>query len=309
MTTVPSAVVAAAPPTWARWLLAIRPKTLAAAVVPVAVGTALADAMGGARLGPALAALAGALLIQVGTNLTNDYYDFVRGADTAARIGPRRVTQQGLIPPRRVLGAAFVAFGGAALVGVYLIARGGWPIAIAGFLSLLSGYAYTGGPWPLGYHGLGDVFVFVFFGLVAVAGTFYVQVLRLGLAPLLAGCAVGALATSLLAVNNLRDAATDAVAHKRTLVVRLGTTAGRIEWFGMVALAFLVPVALWGSGLAPAAVLLSLAALPVAFRAARLVLEKSGGHLDEALGATAGVMIAFGAFLCAGLEIGHRWHP
>ena len=157
------------------WLLAIRPKTLTAGAVPVFVGTGLAFGEGHGRLLPALAALAGALLIQIGTNLVNDYYDFIRGADTAERQGPVRVTQAGLIRPATVLRAAMVVFGLAFGVGLYLVGVGGWPIVAIGLLSLLCGYAYTGGPFPLGYHGLGDVLVMLFFGFIAVGGTYFVQ--------------------------------------------------------------------------------------------------------------------------------------
>ncbi|HVE83920.1 MAG TPA: 1,4-dihydroxy-2-naphthoate octaprenyltransferase, partial [Myxococcales bacterium] len=186
---------AATRPSLSTWVMAFRPKTLTAAVAPVMVGTALAYARGQGRALAALAALAGALLIQIGTNLTNDYYDFKKGADTAERLGPRRVTQGGLIAPDAVLRAAVLAFALAMAVGVYLVAIAGWPILVAGLLSVLCGYAYTGGPYPLGYHGLGDVFVFVFFGLVAVPGTFYAQALRLVPAVWPAAVAIGATGT------------------------------------------------------------------------------------------------------------------
>ncbi|HYX90253.1 MAG TPA: 1,4-dihydroxy-2-naphthoate polyprenyltransferase, partial [Myxococcaceae bacterium] len=204
-------------PGLAAWILAARPKTLAAAVMPVCVGTALAYGSGKGRAGPALAALAGALLIQIGTNLANDFFDFKKGADTGARLGPTRVTQAGLIAPEAVFTAAMLAFGAAVAVGLYLTWVAGWPILVIGLLSVASGYAYTGGPYPLGYHGLGDAFVFVFFGLVAVAGTYYAHALALTPLAVAAGVPLGALSTGLLAVNNLRDVETDARAGKRTL--------------------------------------------------------------------------------------------
>src|SRR5262249_10960709 len=175
----PVTVAAPAPsPSLRTWLLAARPKTLTAAVVPVVVGTGLALGQGMAVLWPALAALVGAMLIQIGTNLTNDYYDFRKGADTHERVGPTRVTQSGLTSPQTVLAAGAACFALATLVGVALVARGGWPFVVIGLASVLAGWAYTGGPFPLGYLGLGDLFVMVFFGLVAVPGTFYAQALR-----------------------------------------------------------------------------------------------------------------------------------
>jgi len=162
-------------PGLAVWVLAARPRTLTAAVTPVVVGTAVAASQGSFRPLPALAALLSAMSLQIGTNLANDYHDFERGADTAERVGPRRVTQSGLVPPRTVRAAAIGMFALAFAVGIYLTVAGGWPILVVGIASIAAGWAYTGGPWPLGYHGLGDAFVFVFFGLVAVTGTVYVQ--------------------------------------------------------------------------------------------------------------------------------------
>ncbi len=193
-------------PTLKTWLMAARPKTLTAALVPVMVGTALAYGLGVGRWLPALAALVGAMFIQIGTNLTNDYYDFKKGADTEERLGPQRVTQSGLIAPGTVLASALTFFGLAVATGIYLVVVGGWPIVAIGLASVLAGYAYTGGPFPLAYHGLGDVFVFIFFGLVAVPGTFYVQALTVGPAAWWAAIPVGAIGTALLVVNNLRDA-------------------------------------------------------------------------------------------------------
>ena len=281
------------------WVLAARPRTLTAAVVPVVVGTAVAAAGGGMRLVPAFAALLSAICIQIGTNLANDYHDFQRGADTHERVGPRRVTQSGLIAPRTVRAAALAAFGAAALLGAYLAAVGGWPILMTGVLSILSGWLYTGGPWPLGYHGLGDVFVFVFFGLVATAGTIYVQMRSVPTAGWIAAVPIGALATAILVVNNLRDIATDAKAGKRTLAVRLGRGATRVEYLALLAVAFAAPFALLP--FARGWVLLPLAALPLAIPPLRLVLRAEGAALNEALGATARLQLAYGALLAAGL--------
>ncbi len=227
------------------WLLAIRPKTLTAGAVPVLVGTGLAYGEGAARFAPALAALAGSLVIQVGTNLANDYYDFMKGADTAERLGPVRAAQAGLLAPACVLRGSLLAFATALLIGTYLVSIGGWPIVAIGLASLFCGYAYTGGPFPLGYHGLGDPLVLLFFGFVAVGGTHYVQAGTLGADALWAGLAVGALGTALIVVNNVRDRDTDVKAGKRTLAVRLGPVGARAEYFVLLAVAYGVPVILW----------------------------------------------------------------
>ncbi|MFZ5467899.1 MAG: 1,4-dihydroxy-2-naphthoate polyprenyltransferase [Myxococcota bacterium] len=284
--------------------MAIRPRTLSAGVVPVAVGSSLAFAQGVGRPLAALAALAGALLIQVGTNLANDYYDFVRGADTGERLGPPRVTQQGLLAPPRVLAAALGAFAAATLVGVYLVIVAGWPIVVVGLVSILAGYAYTGGPFPLGYHGLGDLFVFIFFGVVAVAGSYYVQALALHPAVWFAAMPVGALGTVLLVVNNLRDVRTDARAGKRTLVVLLGVPAARSEYVFLLVAAFATPVAMWALGVARPWVLLPLTCLPLVFRPLRCVLTREGAALNEALRDTARLGLVFGLLFAVGLWLG-----
>ncbi len=295
---------AAPSPSLRTWVLATRPKTLSAGVVPVAVGTALAFALGQGHLGAAAAALVGALLIQIGTNLTNDYYDWKKGADTRERLGPVRVTQAGLIAPRAVFRAAIASFALAFAVGMYLVAIAGWPIFAVGVLSLLFGYAYTGGPFPLGYNGLGDAFVFVFFGLVAVAGTFYVQALSLPVVALIAGVPVGALAVALLVVNNLRDVHTDAPVGKRTLVVRFGTRAGKWEYVLMLALSYATPLLLWVTGEASWLVLLPWVSAPLAFSPLRIVFRESGAILNTALAGTARLLLVFGLLFAAGLYLG-----
>lgn len=298
--------VIGARPSLARvWLLAARPKTLTAAFVPVAVGTALAFGHGVGRWAPALVALAGALFIQIGTNLVNDYYDFKKGADTAERLGPVRVTQSGLLSPKAVMTGAGVCCAAAVLCGLYLMAVAGWPVVAIGVTSLLSGYAYTGGPYPLGYHGLGDLFVFLFFGLVAVAGTYYVQALALTPSVWPAAAAIGAMGTELLVVNNLRDVETDTKAGKRTLVVRLGKAGGKAEYLLLLVLAYLMPVLLWTWGAKPT-VLLSLLSLPWAIFPVRTILTKSGAALNEALGSTAKLQLVFGLLLALGLWGGGR---
>jgi 1,4-dihydroxy-2-naphthoate octaprenyltransferase len=191
---------------------------------------------------PALAALLGALLIQIGTNLANDYYDFVIGGDNEDRVGPERVTQAGVFKPLTVRNAAFLVLGLALILGIYLVGIGGFPILLIGIASLICAVAYTGGPFPLAYHGLGDLFVFIFFGLVAVGGTYWVQALSFGPEVLCAGAGMGALATAILVVNNLRDIKTDAKAGKNTLAVRIGYTGTKVEFALLLLVAFLVPI-------------------------------------------------------------------
>ncbi len=223
------------------WVTASRPRTLTAAAAPVVLGTGLAIGRDGFRFGPALAALLGALLIQIGTNLANDYYDHLRGGDTEDRVGPIRVSQAGIIPPETVRNGAFLVLGLALLLGFYLVWVGGTPVVLIGIASLVCAVAYTGGPFPLAYHGLGDLFVFVFFGLVAVGGTYWVQALVFGPEVLLAGVGIGALATAILVVNNLRDIEPDARAGKRTLAVRIGLTGTKVEFALLLVLGFTVP--------------------------------------------------------------------
>ena len=281
------------------WVLAARPRTLTAAVTPVVVGTAVAASQGSFRPLPALAALFSAISLQIGTNLANDYHDFERGADTHERVGPRRVTQSGLVPPRTVRAAAIGTFAIAFLLGIYLTMVGGWPILAVGIASIAAGWAYTGGPWPLGYHGLGDAFVFVFFGLVAVTGTVYVQAHSVPQAAWIAAVPVGALATAILVVNNLRDIVTDAKAGKRTLATRIGVNATRVQYVLLLAIAFAAPFFLARTTTSWA--LLPLAALPLAVPPLRLVLRQTGGALNPALGGTARLQIAYGALLAIGL--------
>ena len=272
----------------------------------MAVGSALAWADYGFRPLPALAALAGALLIQIGTNLANDVLDYRKGADTAQRVGPTRVVQAGLLSPRAVAWGAGVSFGAAALVGLYLVlgAGGGWPILLLGVVSLAAGVLYTAGPFPLAYVGLGDLFVMAFFGIAAVSGTYYVQALQLSPASFWLGVAVGCLAVAILAVNNLRDIDTDRVAGKKTLVVRLGAGWARRYYAVLVALAFLLPVLLVaGRWLSPFG-LAVLVAVPSAIPPVRAVLAGAAGRaLLPILGLTASLQIVHAACLCAGLVV------
>ena len=226
------------------WLLAFRPKTLVAAASPVLIGSVMAYEAEKGHLISASAALVGALLIQIGTNLSNDYFDFVKGADTEERLGPIRATQAGWISPVIILRASVFVFGMALLVGFYLVWRGGWPILLIGLFSIVSGYLYTGGPYPLGYLGLGELFVLIFFGPVATGGTFYVQAFEITPEVVFAGLAPGLLSTSLLAVNNLRDINTDRKAGKRTLAVRFGSRFARLEYVLCLVCAVCVPTIL-----------------------------------------------------------------
>jgi len=281
------------------WILAARPPTLTAAAVPVLVGTAAAIHAGDFRLGVFVAALVAALLIQVGTNFANDVFDFERGTDTDERLGPPRVTQTGLVTPREVRFGMAAAFGGAALIGLYLAYVGGWPIIAVGAASIIAGVAYTGGPWPFGYHGLGDAFVFCFFGLVAVCGTYYLHTGEVSGLSIAAGCAVGCPVTAILIVNNLRDRATDARTGKRTLAVRLGDRATRVQYAATVAAAYALAIAM--AIVASPWLLLPLLSLPLAARLVSPVLGGAEGRaLNLTLKATAQFTLVFGVLLAAG---------
>ena len=226
------------------WFEAARPKTLPAAAAPVIMGSAMAFHDRVMHFPSAIAALAAALLIQIGTNLANDYFDFVKGADDKGRLGPTRATQAGLVAPSTMKRAFILTFLLAFIIGLYLIYQGGWPILLIGLLSILFGILYTGGPYPLGYNGLGDIFVLIFFGPVAVGGTYYVQALEINHVVLLAGLAPGLISTAILTVNNLRDINTDANAGKRTLVVRFGVGFAKKEYILSIMAACLLPLLL-----------------------------------------------------------------
>ena len=307
------------------WLMAARPRTLPAAIAPVLVGTAAAwwqlengcasasDAVGESavagvlcepdfRWGAFAAALIGSIFIQIGTNLANDYSDAKRGADTADRLGPVRVTSSGLVAPRRVLYATWLAFAVAVAAGIYLATVAGWVIIVVGAVSILAGVLYTGGPRPYGYAGMGELFVFLFFGLVAVNGSYFVQVEELHWAPLVLSVAVGLLSTAILVVNNVRDIETDRRAGKRTLAVRLGRertrdlfTAVIVGAFAALALAPLLTDA-------PPEVLLGLLALPLALPPLRAVRNRTDGpSLNGALGACGLLLAGFSLLVSAGL--------
>lgn len=307
------------------WILATRPRTLSAAAAPVAAGAGFAAADGVFLLLAALAALAGALLIQIATNLANDYYDFVKGGDTGDRLGPVRVTQAGILPPEAVFGGMVIALALALLVGAYLVLLGGWPVAVVGLVSMLMGVGYTGGPYPLSYHGLGDVFVFVFFGPVATGTTYYVQAGAWSPGAILAGAGLGAFSTAMLVVNNLRDRETDGAAGKRTLAVRFGDRFSVVQYFACLVAASLVPLAgvyLMGwspwtmlalAGLVPCAPAAGRVLAVLGDRSGRAPPDDAGGEpgepldrrtLNPALGMTARGVALYGAGLGAGALLG-----
>jgi 1,4-dihydroxy-2-naphthoate polyprenyltransferase len=292
------------------WLMAARLRTLPAAVAPVLVGTSIAVTRDVFRPGAFIAALLGAILIQVGTNLSNDYSDARRGADTEERLGPVRVTAGGLVPPKTVLLWTYLTFGAAALCGLYLVAVAGWELLVLGIFSILAGVLYTGGPRPYGSEGLGEVFVFLFFGLVAVAGSTFAQLESWPWEAFALAIPVGLLVTAILVVNNIRDMDTDRRAGKRTLAVRLGRERARMEYTGLMALGFLVllPIAaieiadsdswsaLWW--------LLPWLTAPLAVKLVGVVRTRvDGPTLNGALARTAGLQLLFCVLLTAGILI------
>lgn len=283
------------------WTLAARPKTLWAALTPVLIGTVLARADDAFSLWPALAAAWGAIWIQIGTNFANDYYDFKSGADRGERLGPLRVTQAGLVAPAAMKLATLIAFGLAFVAGLYLVWHAGWPIAIIGLASILFGILYTGGPYPLGYNGLGEAFVLVFFGPVAVAGTYYVQTLQIGIVPILAGLGPGWLSVAMLAVNNLRDLDNDRACGKRTLAARFGRPFARAEYLAAVYLAALTPVLLYLINPARPWSLITLVLPVLAVSTARTVLTRTDGSaLNGVLATTGQLMLAYAALFSIG---------
>jgi len=284
------------------WVMAARVRTLPAAVAPVLVGTSLALGDGHFNPWAFLAALFGALFIQVGTNLSNDYSDARRGADTEDRLGPVRVTAGGLVPPSQVLAATYITFGLACLCGVYLIIVAGWELLILGAASILAGVLYTGGPRPYGYEGLGEVFVFLFFGIVAVAGSYYVQVQHWPWQAFVCAVPVGLLASAILVVNNVRDLETDRRAGKRTLAVRLGRARTRTLYAGMLLIAFLTAPLPWPLGSMSAWLLLPWLSAPLALRLVRVVRERADGPaLNGALAGTGMLQLVFCLLFSAGI--------
>jgi 1,4-dihydroxy-2-naphthoate polyprenyltransferase len=282
------------------WFMAARPRTLPAALAPVLVGSALAIQDGEFDGFAFAAALLGALLIQVGTNLSNDYSDARRGADTEDRLGPVRVTAGGLVPPRQVLLATYISFGLAVLCGIYLIVVAGWVLLAIGAASILAGVLYTGGPRPYGYEGLGELFVFLFFGVVAVTGSYYVQNQHLKWQAFVASVPVGLIAADILVVNNVRDIDSDRRAGKRTLAVRLGRERTRALYPALLAVAYLALIPL-AFGLS-AWVLLAVLSVPLALRLVAIVRTRTdGGSLNGALARTGMLQLVFCLLLGAGI--------
>lgn len=298
------------------WLIAARPHTLPAAAAPVFVGTGLAVYTGVFAMLPALFALLGALLIQIGTNFANDYYDARSGVDTEDRQGFTRVTQSGLIDPADVRSAMVATFTLAVLVGSYLVAVGGVPIIVIGVVSIASGVLYAGGPYPFGSHGLGDLFVFIFFGIVAVTGTYYVQAVSfvpafplwlpsdtLPVIAILASLPAAALATNILVVNNMRDRETDRAAGKYSLAVMIGYRWSRIEFLVLTGVAYTVPILFWYLGYGPF-VLAPLLTLPYAFPIIRTILQRTdGAALNPALAQVAKLLAAHSFLFALGLAL------
>jgi len=284
------------------WFEAARPRTLGAAFAPVIIGTAMAYGEHAFHWPSAVCALAGALLIQIGTNFANDYFDFVKGADTAERKGPRRATHAGLVTPAAMRRAAITTYAAALIPGAYIIRHGGWPFAVIGVLAILFGVLYTGGPYPLGYLGLGDVFVFIFFGPVAVGGTYYLQAQTLTAAALIAGLAPGLLSVALLSVNNLRDINEDRQAGKRTLAVRFGVGFARAQYVASTVLAcvavplyFATSTGVWLFALAPLSMV-----VPARKSLVAALMSPPGPGLNKLLAATGRLLLVFSVLFSLG---------
>lgn len=292
---------AARPSTAKIWLLATRPKTLTAAAVPVVVGTALAHAAGKFAPAQALAALLVAFFIQIGTNFANDLFDFKKGADTEERLGPLRVTSAGLVTPRQITIACALAMGLAFLCGLFLVYSTSWMLLIVGIVSILSGLAYTGGPFPLAYNALGDLFVFIFFGIVATVGTYYVQTLSLDPAAFWYSVPVGALSTAILIVNNLRDVHTDKKHDKTTTAVLLGPSLTRYFYLAMVLLAYAVPVGMYLTEKGPALAMLALGSFPIAIISTKNVWTRQGAELNKVLAQTSILLLTTCLLMSIGL--------
>ncbi len=283
------------------WWLAVRPKTLPAAASGVMMGSALAWRDGSFQLLPALAALFVALLLQIGSNVANDVYDFERGADTSERHGPLRVTQAGLLTPEQVKRGMWIIFGLAAFFGLYLASVRGWVVILIGLAAIVSAIAYTGGPFPLGYYGLGDLFVFIFFGLAAVVGTYYMQVGSVSAAAWWMAIPVGLIITAILVVNNLRDLENDRKAGKHTLAVMLGAQGARLEYVLCLSIAYLLLPLLIFLRVIPVFTLLAWLSLPIAFTSVWTVFTQQGRPLNAALAGTGQTALAYSVLFWLGL--------
>ncbi len=285
------------------WMLASRPKTLPAAASPVIVGSAIAFQDGKFQLLPALATLLAALLLQIGANISNDYYDFRKGADTVHRLGPLRVTSAGLLKPGEVYQGMWVVFGLAAALGIYLAFVGGWPVVVMGVAAIAGAILYTAGPISYGYKGLGELFVFIFFGLVAGCGTYFIQAGRVTPAAVWSSIPMGLLITAILVVNNLRDIDTDRQAGKKTLAVRLGAGGAQAEYLLCLAGAYLTPALMGMTGIASFYVLLSWLSIPMAVSLSQKVLRLKGRSLNEVLAGTGQLTLFYGLLFSAGIVL------
>jgi 1,4-dihydroxy-2-naphthoate polyprenyltransferase len=284
------------------WIMASRPKTLPAGIAPVLVGTSLAGYAHVFHPLRFVAALLGSIFIQVGANLSNDYSDARRGADTEDRLGPVRVTAGGLVPPRQVLIATYITFGLAVLCGVYLIAVAGWQLLLIGVASIAAGVLYTGGPKPYGYEGLGEVFVFLFFGIAAVVGSYFVQMQHVNWESFVLSVPVGLIAAGILVVNNTRDLETDRRANKRTLAVRLGRARSRVMYSVMIYISYPLALLCWAFGPLKPWLLLTWLSLPLAASVVRLVHNHvDGPSLNRALAKTGQLQLIFCVLLSAGI--------
>ena len=285
------------------WILASRPKTLPAAVAPVLVGTALAFNAGKFNAVAASVALVCSLFIQIGTNFVNDLYDYLKGTDDENRVGPERALASGWIKPEEMKMAIYLTFGFTFLLGLYLVWHAGWIILLIGLLSILSGYAYTAGPYPLAYNGLGDVFVFLFFGIVAVAGTYYVQALEFSHLALVVAVPVGLLITDILVINNYRDADEDAKKNKQTLVVKFGKRFARLQYLGSVIIAFFVPPYLYLFEKKSLWIFLPILSLPLAVKLIKDVYKLTGTELNKTLEQTAKLSVIYSILFSLGIAL------
>lgn len=285
------------------WILASRPKTLPAAAAGVITGTALALRDGHFRFGPALAALLIALLLQIGSNLANDVYDYERGTDAGERHGPTRVTQAQLLTPKQVKAGMWVIFGLSILLGLYLFFTAGWVVILIGLAAIVSAIAYTGGPFPLGYYGLGDAFVFIFFGVAAVAGTYFVQAGSVSAEAWWMSLPIGWLIVDILVVNNLRDINADRAAGKHTLAVRIGERGTRIQYITLLGASFLIHPILAFFGILPWTSLLVWLSLPLGWRTWQIVRKQTGRPLNEALAGTGQTTLVYSLLFFVGMML------
>ncbi len=281
--------------------MAVRPKTLGAAAAPVIIAVSLAWSSGASDWGVSLTALFCALMLQVGANFANDYFDFIKGADTVERTGPVRVTSAGLVTPQEMKLAMVMVFALAVIPGIYLIYRGGIPIMIIGAASILSAILYTGGPYPLGYHGLGDLFVLIFFGFAAVCGTYYIHAGEITFESLAAGLATGLFSTAILTVNNLRDMETDGKTGKRTLAVRFGKNFARLEYLACIAIPCIIPMVMYvKTGLHPFSMASALVFIPAVPLIQKIFYENPGPGFNKVLGDTGRLLLIYSLLFALG---------